>query len=248
MTRPFLILSLSGLILTPSLAAADTGCHAHRSNNRVLGTVIGAGLGALFGNAVSEHGGKPGGTIIGGIGGGVAGNLIAGSGTKCNENRYGYYDQNGSWMPNTSNAEGYYDANGQWTRYSANTPSVNQTGQNDGYYDNNGQWVEQRQSVNSPPPGNTEGYWRDGDSDTRQRESWLDRRFREAMAQGRVGDRDGRRALRELADLRNLDNDYRTDDGRLDPEQQAYIDHRLERLKARLERDERVSQDGPRGN
>ena len=249
MSKTLLIAALAGLVVAPSLASAETNCQAHRSNNRAIGTIIGAGLGALFGNAVAEHGGKPGGTIIGGIGGGVAGNLIAGSGTKCDENRYGYYDQDGKWIPKTSNTQGYYDANGQWVLYSANSSGGNYANQNDGYYDRNGQWVERRQESYNQPSENRdrEDRWHESGGDTRQREAWLDHRFRDGIAEGRIDRDDGHRALHELTDLRNLDSDYRAADGRLDSEQQAYIDGRLEHLKNRLERSEHASQDGPRG-
>ena len=254
MNKPFLLASLAAIALIPAMASAESGCR--NDDHRAIGTIVGAGLGALFGNAVSEHGGKPGGTIIGGIGGGIAGNLIAGSGQKCGQNRYGYYDSNGRWVPNTRNAEGYYDANGQWVTSARNT---------DGYYDSNGRWV----SAGNVPPSNlnrdgyydADGRWvannayrqpraaptygedavyadrdrRDGRTvETRDQEIWLDRRIHDEMDRGSLDYQDGRRALRDLSDIRRLDQQYRSADGRLDGDQSRYINDRLTQLRRQV--------------
>ena len=254
MNKHFLLAGLAAIALTPSLASAQSGCR--NDNHRAIGTIVGAGLGALFGNAVSEHGGKPGGTIIGGIGGGIAGNLIAGSGQKCGQNRFGYYDSNGRWVPNTRNADGYYDADGQWVTSARNT---------DGYYDANGRWVS---AGNLPPSSlNRDGYYdadgrwvasnvyrqpraapsygedavyadrdrRDGRSlETRDQETRLDRRIHEAIDQGSLDYQEGRRALRDLGDIRRLDQQYRSADGRLDRDQSRYINDRLTQLRRQV--------------
>jgi hypothetical protein len=100
--------------LFPAIAAAQTNpeCIQQKHGNEVVGGLVGAGLGALLGNGLS--GGHAGGTIIGGVGGAAVGATVAGGTTHCGENQYGYYDQNGQWVPRTVNANGYYGPQGQW--------------------------------------------------------------------------------------------------------------------------------------
>jgi hypothetical protein len=123
--------------LAPSMAQAQPSCQEQKHDNRVVGTVLGAVGGALLGNAIGEHGGKEGGTIIGGVGGAVAGNAIGGSTVNCSSNQYGYYDENGRWVPNTVTENGYYDANGRWVETPSGSyaapPSPPAYGQNGGY-------------------------------------------------------------------------------------------------------------------
>jgi hypothetical protein len=148
MMKHLLIAGLSAAAFLPSLANAQTYCQEQRNDNRVAGTVIGAGIGAILGNAVTS--GSAGGTIVGGVGGAVAGNAIAGSATNCGQNQYGYYDSRGAWMPRVSNAQGYYDQDGRWVmRSTAYAPqaSANQYG----YYDQSGSWV--------PSVSNGQGYY-----------------------------------------------------------------------------------------
>jgi Glycine zipper 2TM domain len=227
MSRWLLSTTLAAAVLVGGAASAEPGCPSNTSN-RTVGTIIGAGLGALFGNAVASHGGKPGGTIIGGVAGGVAGNMIAGSGSHCVSNRYGYYDAQGKWVPNTSNAEGYYDADGHWVRY-ADQHAAQASNQQDGYYDASGRWVP------APPPRHgDQGQGWNASADSREREAWLERRIRHEMDEGRMDRADGERTLKDLADVRRLDGEYRAYDGNLDADQQAYIDGRLENLRHRL--------------
>lgn len=236
MSRWLLSNTLAATVLIGGVASADPACPGN-GGNRTLGTVIGAGLGALFGNAVSSHGGKTGGTIIGGVAGGVAGNVIAGSGSHCGSNRYGYYDSQGKWVPNTSNAEGYYDADGHWVRYTDQHGVLASNNQQDGYYDANGQWVP------APPAhhGDHGQAWNAG-ADSREREAWLDRRIHLDMEEGRMSRTDGERTLRDLADVKRLDGEYRAYDGRLDADQQAYIDGRLENLRQRIHAEQASAQ------
>ncbi len=252
MLKSLLLGGLAAAAFIPSLASAQQSCQDARHDNRVAGTIIGAGLGALLGNAVSEHGGKPGGTIIGGVGGAVIGNQIAGSGTKCGENRYGYYDTAGHWVPRTYTAYGYYDANGQWVAnapagyggadpdrgYSQNGYPQNGYAQNG--YPQNGYAQNSYDRGYAPPPAPE--YGRDatytdrdrGQSNFAERENRMDQRIRQAMSDGTLNYRDGRHDLRELNDIRRTEAAYRSGDGRLNDDQRADIDHRLDDLHDRL--------------
>jgi hypothetical protein len=131
MRKYLLVAGLAAAALIPTLAAAQSECAEQRHDNRVAGTVIGAGLGALLGSAVAGHGDRTGGAVIGGVGGAVAGNAIGGAATNCRA--YGYYDSNGVWHAEATadiNPNGYYDRDGRWV---AGAPS--------GYYATNGRWV-----------------------------------------------------------------------------------------------------------
>ena len=110
----------------PTLANADTICHHEQSTNRAVGTVVGAGLGALIGGAVAGHHDTGLGVALGAIGGGVAGNVIGGASVSCDRYDNGYYDRSGQWH----DAHGYYE-HGRWV---ATTPGA-------GYYDNDGRWI-----------------------------------------------------------------------------------------------------------
>ena len=50
-----LVAGVAVAALMPTLALAQTTCE-QRSTNRVVGTVAGAGLGALLGSAIAGHG------------------------------------------------------------------------------------------------------------------------------------------------------------------------------------------------
>ena len=54
--------------LIPTFALAQTTCE-QRATNRVVGTVAGAGIGALLGSAIAGHGDRTTGAVIGGVGG-----------------------------------------------------------------------------------------------------------------------------------------------------------------------------------
>jgi len=116
-------LALAGA-LAPTLADAESRCQARRDGDHLIGTLLGAGLGALLGDMIASHGGKEGGAIIGGVGGAAAGYAISGSGDHCPQapNPYGYYDDNGRWVPNRVTDDGYYDQNGRWVETA--TPPV----------------------------------------------------------------------------------------------------------------------------
>ena len=247
MLKPLLLASLAAAAMIPSLASAQDQCQSN-GGNRVVGTVLGAGVGALLGNAIGEHGGKTGGTIIGGVGGAVVGNQIAGAGSRnCQSNRYGYYDSNGRWVPNTANSNGYYDVNGQWVTNSQNNydPRYGQSYASQPDYTPQSGYGSQPDYAPPPPPYAQDRYssftqdYRDReDPNNRQdlmtREARLDRDIRQRMASGNLDHQDGHHALHELRDIRRTDANSHDDDNRLNPDQQAELEHRLDDLVSNL--------------
>ena len=230
MFRSVLLAGLAAAALVPSLAQAQderSRCLEQKHDNRVVGTVLGGIGGALLGNAIGSHGGREGGTIIGGVGGAVAGNAIGGGTVHCGSNQYGYYDDNGRWVPNTSTAYGFYDADGRW---------VDTT--NRGYAP-----PPPPQNAYAPPPpapyaggdqyANSGGdRWRGAPMDTREREHWLEDRIQHRMSEGGLDDRRGRHALHELNDIERMDADYRSYDGHLNDDQRRDILARLDAVRA----------------
>ncbi|MFZ3007480.1 MAG: glycine zipper 2TM domain-containing protein [Phenylobacterium sp.] len=168
MRKTLLAAGIAAAALLPTFALAQQTCEQQQQNNRVAGTVIGAGLGAILGSQVSGNGARTEGSVIGAIGGAIAGNQIAKSRSNCaSANAYGYYDTNGAWHANAVNqasAQGYYDRDGRWVdgapngyydsqnRWIAANTNASASGYYDrngryvpasagGYYDVNGQWV-----------------------------------------------------------------------------------------------------------
>lgn len=246
--------ALTALLAAPSLAQAQARCQEQKHDNRVIGTVLGAVGGAFLGNAIGQHGGKEGGTIIGGVGGAVAGNAIGGATVNCNSNQYGYYDDNGRWVPNTVSENGYYDANGRWveTRPEAPPPTYADPppayGQANGYPPPAASGQDNGYPPPPPPPSDSYSYGQarpyEGDNgyqrsdsrsyDTREREDRLQARIQQQIADGRLDDRRGRHALRDLDDIRRMDADYRDADGHLNGDQRRDIEERLDTLRASL--------------
>jgi hypothetical protein len=108
--RKLLLIAGVAAFAIPGLASAQTACRQQQHDNRVAGTVVGAGLGALLGSAVAGHGSKGTGAVVGAIGGGAIGNIAGGASTNCDYTANGYYDNNGVWHA----ATGYYDSTGAW--------------------------------------------------------------------------------------------------------------------------------------
>ena len=240
MLKPLLLAGFAVAAFAPSLASAQESCQQRRGESEAVGTVLGAVGGALLGNAVSSHGGKPGGTIIGGVGGAVVGNRIAASGTHCGENQYGYYDGGGRWVPRSYTAYGYYGPDGQWvaqapdgydasaTAYDAPPPPA--------AYDR------------GPPPPAAYGYDnnRRGVSDFADRENRMEQSIQRRMSDGSLDDRDGRRALHQLSDIRRMEDRYRYDNGgRLNDQQRADIDQRLDSLRDQVRSQANADQGPP---
>ncbi|MEO8115734.1 MAG: glycine zipper 2TM domain-containing protein [Phenylobacterium sp.] len=149
MRKHLLAAGIAAAALMPSFALAQQTCE-QQQNNRVAGTVVGAGLGALLGSAIAGHGDKTTGAVIGGIGGAVVGNQVAKSNTDCSR-AYGYYDNNGAWHASSvarANAAGYYDRNGNWVNGAPN-----------GYYNNDGRWVTASNNASASGYYDANGRW-----------------------------------------------------------------------------------------
>ena len=104
-----LVAGVAVAALIPTFAMAQQTCE-QRSANRAVGTLAGAGIGALLGSAVAGHGDRTAGAVIGGVGGAVVGNQIAKPRGDC-AHAYGYYDNAGAWHASTvsrTSAQGYY--------------------------------------------------------------------------------------------------------------------------------------------
>jgi hypothetical protein len=118
-------------VLIPSMALAQQTCE-QRSTNRAVGTLAGAGIGALLGSTIAGHDDRTAGAVVGGVGGAIVGNQLSKGSGDCTH-AYGFYDNDGAWHASTVRAEsasGYYDRSGAWVN---GAPS--------GYYDRQGSWV-----------------------------------------------------------------------------------------------------------
>jgi hypothetical protein len=148
MLKLSLVAGLAVAALIPSMAAAQS-CQQQRDNH-VAGTVVGAGLGALAGNAIGGRRNGVAGAIIGGVSGAVIGNQLTRPAYDCSR-AYGYYDNAGMWhATNTdrASASGYYDRDGDWVNGAPN-----------GYYDGSGRWVAGASSQTPDGYYDSRGYW-----------------------------------------------------------------------------------------
>lgn len=92
MRKLILAATLAAITAAPAISHAATRCERQQQNNQAAGTVVGAGVGALLGNAVAGRGNRTAGTVIGGIGGAVVGNQLAKPGQPCPDGYYAYDD------------------------------------------------------------------------------------------------------------------------------------------------------------
>ncbi|HWU81262.1 MAG TPA: glycine zipper 2TM domain-containing protein [Caulobacter sp.] len=118
--------------LIPTIALAQQTCE-QRQSNRVAGTLVGAGIGAIAGNAIAGRGNRSEGAVIGGVTGALIGNQVAKSKPDC-ARAYGFYDNQGAWHANSlarGEATGYLDRDGGWV-----------DGAPRGYYGRDGRWVQ----------------------------------------------------------------------------------------------------------
>jgi hypothetical protein len=205
--RKLLLIAGVAALVVPSMASAQPGCREQQHDNRVAGTVVGAGLGALIGSAVAGPGSRGAGAVVGAIGGGTVGNIAGASSVNCDYSPAGYYDDNGVWRANT----GYYDDNGAW--HSAS-----------GYYDGDGDWVE---GVRPAPAPSADTYSADvayvGPSgDLTGREDRLEQRIQAGEDRGALtrydadGDRGRLSSIRDLQGRLGDDHDGLTGDDRAD--------------------------------
>src|SRR5438128_930536 len=115
MRKTIFAASVAAAALIPSLAYAQSSC-GRQHTNQAVGTVVGAGAGAVLGNVIAGWGDKTLGTVLGAIGGGVVGNQVTKPDRDC-RTAYGYYDENSRWHATgvaSSEARGYYDREGRW--------------------------------------------------------------------------------------------------------------------------------------
>jgi hypothetical protein len=200
----------------PSIASAEPGCREQQHDNRVAGTVVGAGLGALIGSAVAGPGSRGAGAVVGAVGGGVVGNVAGGSSVTCDD-RAGYYDDEGVWHANA----GYRDDNGVWHAAS-------------GYYDGNGNWVDGARPAAAP---SADSYSADvayvgPAGDLSGREDWLEQRIQAGEDRGALThfDADGDRS--RLSSIRDMQGRLRDDHDGLSGDDRADIGSRLDDLSA----------------
>lgn len=118
--------------LIPTLALAQQTCE-QRQSTRVVGTLAGAGIGALAGSAIAGHGARNEGAVVGGVAGALIGNQATKGKQDC-ASAYGFYDNQSAWHANTvarGQATGYFNREGGWVE-----------GAPRGYYGRDGRWVQ----------------------------------------------------------------------------------------------------------
>lgn len=144
-----LVAGVCAAALIPTAALAQQTCE-QRQNNRVAGTVVGAGIGAIAGSAVAGRGDRNEGAVIGGLAGALLGNQMTKGKADC-ARAYGYYDNNGAWHANAvarNNASGYFDRTGAWVE-----------GAPRGHYARDGRWVQADTDVSAAGYYDARGLW-----------------------------------------------------------------------------------------
>jgi uncharacterized protein YcfJ len=144
-----LVAGVCAAALIPTAALAQQTCEERR-NTRVVGTVAGAGLGAVAGGAIAGRGDRAEGAVIGGLAGALLGNQLTKGKADCSR-AYGYYDNNGAWHANAvarNNASGYFDRTGAWV-----------DGAPRGHYDRDGRWVQASTEASAAGYYDTRGLW-----------------------------------------------------------------------------------------
>jgi hypothetical protein len=212
MRKLLLIAGVAALTL-PGIASAQPGCREQQHENRVAGTVVGAGFGALLGGVIT---GKPGGAALGAVGGGVVGNVAAGASTPCN----GYYDANGVWHY----SDGYYDNAGAWHTAS-------------GYYDGDGKWVEGPGPSGAPPAAGDYGAdvaYTGGRGDISGREDWLEARIQRGEDAGAISHFDADTDRSRLGGIRDLTGRLSARHDGLTGDDRADLGARLDDLSAAI--------------
>ncbi|MBW8811907.1 MAG: glycine zipper 2TM domain-containing protein [Caulobacterales bacterium] len=135
--------------LIPTFALAQQSCE-QRQSNRAVGTIAGAGIGALLGGAVAGHDDRAAGAVVGGLGGALVGNQLAKSNADC-AHAYGFYDRSGAWHASTvtpQHASGYFDRDGAWVDGAPN-----------GHYDRDGRWVRTQAEAATAGYTDRNGHW-----------------------------------------------------------------------------------------
>jgi hypothetical protein len=141
MRKHLLVVGIAAAALIPSFAMAQQQTCEQQHQNRVAGTVVGAGLGALLGGAIAGSHDRTAGVVVGGVGGAIAGNQLSKPSADC-AHAYGYYDHDGAWHATNvdrASAAGYYNRDGAWVDGAPN-----------GYYDANGRWMNASTAASAP--------------------------------------------------------------------------------------------------
>ncbi|HEY3797587.1 MAG TPA: glycine zipper 2TM domain-containing protein [Caulobacteraceae bacterium] len=170
--RKLLLIAGIGALAIPAVALAQTDCLHQRQDNRVAGTLLGAGVGAAVGSAVAGPGERTTGAVVGGLSGAIVGHAAAGAATNCAAYTGG----------------GYYDANGVWR-------------QGPGFYDGNGRWVDTAPAP-AAGDFSTDVAYTGPTWDTKARESWIEQRIHEGSTSGALGPGDADRDFGVLAGIR----------------------------------------------
>jgi hypothetical protein len=131
MRKLVLVAGLAVAAFIPTFAVAQSTCE-QQHDNRVVGTIAGAGVGALLGGAIAPRQDRTAGVVIGAVGGGIVGNQLTRPNEDC-VHAYGYYTRDNQWHANqvaAGMAQGYYDRDGVWVDGAPN-----------GAYDRDGRWT-----------------------------------------------------------------------------------------------------------
>jgi hypothetical protein len=207
MRKLFLIASVASLAIPtlaiPGMALAQPECRDQQHDNRVAGTLAGAGMGALIGSAVAGPGSRGAGAVVGAVGGGAVGNAAGGSSVTC-DSPAGYYDDSGTWHA----ASGYYDGDGHWVDGARPTPATSA----DNY----------SADVAYVGPGR----------DLSGREDWMERRIQAGEDRGALShfNADGDRS--RLSSIRDMQGRLRDDHDGLSGDDRADLGSRLDDLNA----------------
>jgi hypothetical protein len=242
MARHALIAAIvAAAALAPLAASAQNACEQAKTNQRVGGTLLGAGIGAAIGSQLAGHGSRGEGAVLGAVGGGIIGNQASKSNRDCSG--YGYYDGSGTWHANVS---GYYDRDHNWI--AANNGGYYDNGgvwhaRGSGYMDSDGYWVASGAPVGQPYADNGPPYAGGYGSDAsytsqrysvRQREDWLDQQISAGQQDASLTPREAWQVRRDLNDIRRREAAYRRPDGSLRDRDRQYLQSRLDSLSDRL--------------
>lgn len=266
MRTHLLAAGIAAAALIPTFAFAETVCDTQH-NNRVAGTVGGGVVGALVGSAVAGHGDKTAGAVIGGVGGALIGNQVTKGDIDCSH-AYGYYDTKGAWHANAiapTEAHGYYDRSGTWVDGAPNGAYDSRgswvASKSQGYYDNQGGWTPasttgywdtRGQWVSATPSArqrvtnaayDNHVQWDDSHTDFDSRAAFLGERIQTGIADGSLSREQGRRAMRNLLQIRRQEAGMRHRNGRLRPADEATMQARLDGLRQNIRWSRQHNQD-----
>ena len=192
---------------------ADPACVRSNTNSQVQGTVLGAGAGALLGSVLAGRHSRGEGAVLGAVGGGVAGNVIAGQRNDPCPPGYYYPPQPQGYGQQGYGQQGYGQPGYGQPGY-APPPPGNGYGPGPGY----------------GPQASQQRFWQGAPTDLRQRADWMRQRIDQASADGRLTPPESRRAYHELRSIRDYARSQYEQYGQLSPDQQGYIQARLDHL------------------